>query len=68
MIKKYISRKHTLILVVRPTFETVDTALALELAKEADPKRERTLEVITHCDIFRSDSQRDLFKSTILNG
>ena len=62
MIKKYIKSENTLILIIRKATQDVETVAALNMAKKFDPERTRILEVITQCDLFSSDEQKQFIK------
>ncbi|KAG8186534.1 hypothetical protein JTE90_023960 [Oedothorax gibbosus] len=52
MIMKYIEQPNSLILAVSPANQDIATSDALEIAKKVDPKRERTLGVLTKLDLM----------------
>ncbi|KAG8178008.1 hypothetical protein JTE90_004488 [Oedothorax gibbosus] len=52
MIMKYIEQPNSLILAVSPANQDIATSDALDIAKKVDPKRVRTLGVLTKLDIM----------------
>jgi dynamin 1-like protein len=52
IVKDYISQESTIILAVAPANDDIGNALSLKLAREVDPKGERTLGVLTKIDIM----------------
>ena len=56
MLKKYIVNPDSIILAVSPTNNESPTSESLKLAREVDPKGERTLAVITKLDLMDRSS------------
>ena len=56
MVESYIKDSNMVILVVIPATDDFGNAEALKLAKHYDPHGERTLGVVTKCDLVNSDS------------
>lgn len=67
MITKYIKSESTLIMVVRKCTQDIETVAALNMAKKFDPDLERTLDVVTKCDGFTSNEQRQIIKKAVLD-
>jgi GTP-binding protein EngB required for normal cell division len=68
LIKTYIEHDQTLILVITEATRDEETALALQLAEDADPSRERTLRILTKFDKFDSPEKRSEAVSRITEG
>uniref|UniRef100_UPI00398F7EE9 interferon-induced GTP-binding protein Mx3-like isoform X2 n=1 Tax=Pristiophorus japonicus TaxID=55135 RepID=UPI00398F7EE9 len=62
LIKSYISKEETIILVVIACNVDIATTEALKMAQEVDPKGERTLGVLTKPDLIDRGTERDLLK------
>ncbi len=58
LIKKFIKPEQTLILTITEATRDEETALALQLAEDADPSGERTLRILTKFDKFDSQAKR----------
>ena len=54
MIKSFIKSKMSLLLVVRKADDDNENVEALRVVKEVDENFERTLQVITHCDVMKA--------------
>ncbi|XP_067897306.1 interferon-induced GTP-binding protein Mx-like isoform X2 [Heterodontus francisci] len=62
LIKNYIQRKETIILVVIPCTVDIGTIEALQLAQEFDPEGERTMGVLTKPDLIDKGTEDDVIK------
>ncbi|XP_073526941.1 interferon-induced GTP-binding protein Mx2-like [Phyllobates terribilis] len=60
MIKKYIERQETINLAVVPSNVDIATTEALEMARQVDPKGERTLGILTKPDLVDKGSEPDV--------
>ena len=60
LIKQYIEKEETIILCVIPCTSDIATTEALKLAKQADPRRQRTLGVMTKPDLVDPGSQKNV--------
>ena len=49
---RFVSNPHAVVLAVVPATEDVANSEALKLASQVDPTRERTVGVITKCDLM----------------
>ena len=59
MINKYIGQEETLILIVTEGKQDDETAGALELARDVDPDKKRTIRILSKCDFFDSDESKE---------
>ncbi|GBN98452.1 Dynamin-2 [Araneus ventricosus] len=67
MILRYIEQPNSIILAVSPANQDIATSDAIEMASRVDPKRERTLCVLTKLDLMdRGTDARDILKNRIL--
>ncbi|XP_067849418.1 interferon-induced GTP-binding protein Mx1-like [Heptranchias perlo] len=62
LIKSYIRKEETIILVVISCNVDIATTEALKMAQEVDPKGERTLGVLTKPDLIDCGTESDLLK------
>ncbi|XP_067848494.1 interferon-induced GTP-binding protein Mx3-like [Heptranchias perlo] len=62
LIKTYIQRKETIILVVIPCTVDIATTEALKMAQEVDPEGERTLGVLTKPDLIDRGTEEDIIR------
>ncbi|XP_048397265.2 interferon-induced GTP-binding protein Mx-like [Stegostoma tigrinum] len=62
LIKTYIQKKETIILVVIPCTMDIATTEALKMAQEFDPEGERTLGVLTKPDLVDKGTEEDIIK------
>ncbi|XP_038657396.1 interferon-induced GTP-binding protein Mx3-like [Scyliorhinus canicula] len=62
LIKSYIKKEETIILVVIACNVDIATTEALQMAQEADPKGERTLGVLTKPDLIDYNTEQDVLK------
>ncbi|XP_073473355.1 uncharacterized protein [Aquarana catesbeiana] len=62
MIIKYISRQKTIILAVVPSNVDIATTEALELAKQVDPKGNRTLGILTKPDLVDKGAEKEVMR------
>ncbi|XP_075191072.1 interferon-induced GTP-binding protein Mx2-like [Anomaloglossus baeobatrachus] len=60
MIKKYIERQETINLAVVPSNVDIATTEALEMARQVDPKGERTLGILTKPDLVDKGSEQEV--------
>ncbi len=60
MVQKYMTNPRSVILAVVPSNVDIATQEILEMAKEADPKGERTLGVLTKPDLVDRGAERDV--------
>mmetsp|Transcript_10617 Transcript_10617/g.20882 ORF Transcript_10617/g.20882 Transcript_10617/m.20882 type:complete len:461 (-) Transcript_10617:52-1434(-) len=67
MARKYINPVSTLIVITREADLDPDRAAAVRLANEADPDGDRTMVVLTKCDIFSNDEGRKAVLKEISN-
>jgi len=58
LIRKYVERERTLILLVSEAQRDDETVAAIELAKEVDPDCKRTMRVLTKFDSFDSKESK----------
>lgn len=56
LISKYIEDEESIILAVMPAREDLETDMALELAKEFDPKGDRTCGILTKIDLMNKNN------------
>ncbi|KAM5180977.1 interferon-induced GTP-binding protein Mx2-like [Mantella aurantiaca] len=63
MIKKYIRRQETINLAVVPSNVDVATTEALEMAREVDPKGNRTIGILTKPDLVDKGTEQDVLKT-----
>ncbi|XP_078416446.1 interferon-induced GTP-binding protein Mx-like isoform X2 [Cetorhinus maximus] len=61
LIRSYIQRKETIILVVIPCTMDIVTTEALKMAHEFDPEGERTLGVLTKPDLIDKGTEESIF-------
>ncbi|XP_055936442.1 dynamin-like [Argiope bruennichi] len=67
MILKYIEQPNSIILAVSPANQDIATSDAIEMASRVDPKRERTLCVLTKLDLMdRGTDARDILENRVL--
>ncbi|PIL37749.1 transporter [Ganoderma sinense ZZ0214-1] len=70
MVKDYISQPSTIILVTVPAEDDLENQKAMKLAKDADPRGERTIGVVTKADKIqpgetgRQKAWRDIFEGS----
>ena len=57
LVQSYMRNPNTVILAVIPATEEIEGQLALELAKQVDPDRKRTMGIMTHPDEMRKDEE-----------
>ncbi|XP_051869301.1 interferon-induced GTP-binding protein Mx3-like [Pristis pectinata] len=62
LIKNYIEKKETIILVVIPCTVDIATTEALKLAQEVDPDGQRTLGVLTKPDLIDEGTEKEIIK------
>ena len=65
MIIRYIESKYSLIMIVRKANQDKETVASINLARKYDPQSERTIEIISQCDIFSSDQLKNHIKQLI---
>jgi GTP-binding protein EngB required for normal cell division len=59
MARRYIAQESTLIVIIREADLDEERAAAVELAAEADPNQDRTLQVLSKCDVFSKSEGKD---------
>ncbi|XP_078089127.1 interferon-induced GTP-binding protein Mx3-like isoform X2 [Mustelus asterias] len=62
LIKSYIGKEETIILVVISCNIDIATTEALQMAQEADPKGQRTLGVLTKPDLIDRNTEQEVLK------
>ncbi|CAL1267493.1 unnamed protein product [Larinioides sclopetarius] len=67
MILRYIEQPNSIILAVSPANQDIATSDAIEMASRVDPKRERTICVLTKLDLMdRGTDARDILENKVL--
>uniref|UniRef100_A0A915D9I8 Dynamin-like protein n=1 Tax=Ditylenchus dipsaci TaxID=166011 RepID=A0A915D9I8_9BILA len=69
MVKTYISNPQSIILALSPANQDMQTTEALKIAREVDPKGERTLVVLTKLDLMNegTDASKELKGKKVQN-
>mmetsp|Transcript_14866 Transcript_14866/g.22124 ORF Transcript_14866/g.22124 Transcript_14866/m.22124 type:complete len:636 (-) Transcript_14866:6-1913(-) len=65
MARRYIEQEFTLIVIIREADLDQERAAAVKLALEADPRQERTFQVLTKCDSFSKTEGKNEVESLV---